>query len=212
MIRCDFLSRGSANCKRSVNGLCRDVRVVDQNVGRCWRRRRMHRRCIGCGEHTRQAPLHELDRRERAVNRSANNFNPPSSGSAGIASSRPAVRFSTARRARLSQCWPPLRRPPAGLGIDRPSTVLRLQKAVAIIGAVPLRIFLLAAAIVARQGRDPRLPARDRAGFRGVERTGPPEPGRAAQARRPGRSDRRRARSSAVPKSCPANSRALRPQ
>ena len=41
----------------------------------------------------------------------------------------PAVRFSTARRARTSQCWPPLRRPPAGLGIDRPSTVLRCKEA-----------------------------------------------------------------------------------
>ena len=33
------------------------------------------------------------------------------------------------------------RRPPAGLGIDRPSTVLRLQEAVTIIGMVLLEVF-----------------------------------------------------------------------
>ena len=53
-----------------------------------------------------------------------------------------AVQSSTARRARTSQCWPPLRRPPAGLGVDRPSTVLRCKETVTIIGTVRFRIIV----------------------------------------------------------------------
>ena len=54
----------------------------------------------------------------------------------------PAVQSSTARRARASQAWPPLRRPPAGLGLDRPCAVLRLVEAVTIIGMVQFEIFV----------------------------------------------------------------------
>ena len=43
----------------------------------------------------------------------------------------PAVQIPAARSARPSPGWPPLRRPPAGLGLDRPSTVLWWGEAVA---------------------------------------------------------------------------------
>jgi hypothetical protein len=142
MIRCDFLSRGSANCKRSVNGLCWDIRVVDQNVGRCWRRRRMHRRCIGCEENTRLGSSPRIQPQLRSIRRFNKPKHPHLLVRPGSHLPAPAVRFSTARRARPSQCWPPLRRPPAGLGIDRPSTVLRLQEAVTIIGMVLLEVFV----------------------------------------------------------------------
>ena len=116
--------------------------MLDQEVGQHGRRRRTHRRCIGCEENTRQGspprtPLQEMNQGP---------INKPSKAHLLVRPGSnlpvPAVRLSTARRARLSQCWPPLRRPPAGLGIDRPSTVLRLQEAVTMIGMVLFRILL----------------------------------------------------------------------
>ncbi len=110
----------------------------------------MHRKCIGCEENTRQGS--PPNTRQGSPPRI-----PPQQMKHGLINELskvhflvrpgshfpvPAVHFSTARRARTSQCRPPLRRPPAGLGIDRPSTVLRLQEAETIIGMVLCKVFV----------------------------------------------------------------------
>ncbi len=130
----------------------------------------MHRRCIGCEENTRLDSSPRIQPQLRSVRRFNKPKHPHLLVRPGSHLPAPAVRFSTARRARPSQCWPPLRRPPAGLGIDRPSTVLRLQKAVAIIGtgAVQDLCFL--------RPRSSPVRAETRAGQAGL--------GRAANARR----------------------------
>jgi hypothetical protein len=81
------------------------------------------------------------------------------------------VQSSTARRARLSQGRPLLQRPPEGLGLDRPSTVLRLKEAVAIIGMVLLEVLVSCGSD--RRPPGPRPAASGQAGL-----------GRAANARR----------------------------
>jgi hypothetical protein len=83
----------------------------------------------------------------------------------------PAMRFSTARRARSSQGRSLLQRPPAGLGLDRPSTVLGWQEAVAMLGMARSEIFLSCGSD--RRPPGPRPAASGRAGL-----------GRAANARR----------------------------
>jgi hypothetical protein len=171
MVCREFSREPMRSCKRGVYSVWRGFRVVDQGVGQHWRRRRMHRRCIGCEENTRQgsSPQTRLQKMKQGpISQPANvHFlvRP------GLHFPAPAVRFSTARRARLSQCWPPLRRPPAGLGIDRPSTVQRLQEAVTIIGMVLLEVF-----VPCGSDRRPRGPRPAPSGQAGL--------GRAANARR----------------------------
>jgi hypothetical protein len=133
--------------------------MLDQGVGRRWRRMRTHRGAWSVVKH-KTGLLSTSSTSETDANPIREFPSTAFSCSAGIAFSRPGrVLFeSTARK--VGQCWPPLRRPPARLGIDRPSTVLRLAEAVPIIGMVPVKSSFLAAAIVARQSRDPRLPAR----------------------------------------------------
>ena len=102
MIGRDFLDRGLTSCKRSVNGLCRGFLLLDQGVGRRLRRRRMHRRCIGCGENTRlgcwllsaNSTSDQRRRPDQQIQR------PTFSCSAGIAFSRPgrALFDCTARK------------------------------------------------------------------------------------------------------------------
>ena len=108
---------------------------------------RTHRRCIGCEENTRQGS----SRQTRPQKMKHGPINKPSKVHLlvrpGLHLPVPAVRFSTARRARTSrartsQGWPLLQRPPAGLGLDRPSTVLRLQEAVTILGRILFTILL----------------------------------------------------------------------
>ena len=124
------------SCKRAVYGFSRGFRVSDQGVVCRFRRRRMHRRCIGCEENT----ILGCPPRTRPQVMNQEPINQPSKVHflvrPGSHFPVPAVRFSTARRARPSQAWPLLQRPPAGLGLDRPSTVLRLEEAVTIIGTV----------------------------------------------------------------------------
>ena len=152
MVCNDFSNWGLHSCRRAVYGVLRGFRVLDQWVGRHKRRRRTHRRCIGCEENTRQ----DSPPRTRPQMMSQRPINKASKVHLlvrpGLHLPIPAVRFWTARRARTSQCWPPLRRPPAGLGIDRPSTVLRLQEAVTIIGMVLCESHFFAAAGVTRMG------------------------------------------------------------
>ena len=136
MVSGDFPRWSLNSCKHDVNGGRRSFRVLDQGVGRRWRRRRMHRRCIRCAENTRQLPLHEFDRRRRPRTSPWAEAKVHFLVRPGSHFLAPAVRFSTARRARPSQAWPLLQRPPEGLGLDRPSTVLRLQEAVTTIGMV----------------------------------------------------------------------------
>ena len=171
MVSRDFSRRSLHSCKHAVYGGRRRFRVLDQSLGRRWRRRRMHRRCIGCEENTRQGSSPRTRPQEM-------NHGPISKPSKvhflvrpGSHFPAPAVRFATARRARLSQCWPPLRRPPAGLGIDQPSTVLRLQEAVTVIGTVLFAILLSCGSDRRPQG--PRPAPSGQAGL-----------GRAANARR----------------------------
>ena len=83
----------------------------------------------------------------------------------------PAVQSSTARRARPSQGRPLLQRPPAGLGLDRPSTVLRWQEAVPMFGMVRSKSFVSCGSDRCPQG--PRPAPSGQAGL-----------GRAANARR----------------------------
>jgi len=167
----DFSDWDLHSCRRAVYGLCRGFLVLDQGVDRRRRRRRRHRRCIGCEENTRQGspprippqqtnqrPINELPEVHFLV-RPGSNF------------PAPAVFLLTARRARLSQCWPPLRRPPAGLGIDQPSTVLGLREAVPILGMVQSEVLLSCGSD--RQPLGPRPAASGQAGL-----------GRGANARR----------------------------
>ncbi len=171
MVSRDFSRRSLHSCIHAVYGRRCGFRVLDQGLGRRWRRRRMHRRCIGCEENTRQGSSPRTRPQEM-------NHGPISKPSKvhflvrpGSHFPAPAVRFATARRARLSQCWPPLRRPPAGLGIDQPSTVLRLQEAVTVIGTVLFAILLSCGSDRRPQG--PRPAPSGQAGL-----------GRAANARR----------------------------
>lgn len=136
MVCRDFSCRSLDSCKRRVYGICRGFRVLDQGVGRRWRRRRMHRWCIGCEENTRLGSSPRTRPQTRSTDRINKSKDVHFLVRPGSHFPVPAVRISTARRARLSQCWPPLRRPPAGLGIDRPSTVLRSEEAVTILGMV----------------------------------------------------------------------------
>ena len=97
---CHDLSRQHLHGRiRSVYGFCRGFRVFGQGFGRHERRRRTHRRCIGCEENTRQLPLHQFDRRRRPST-SPRAEASPFSGSAGIAFSRPgrAAFDGTARK------------------------------------------------------------------------------------------------------------------
>lgn len=128
-----------------------------QHAGERARRERTHRRCIGSEEYTRPVPLHGLypwpasqDRstspaKRHFLVRSGLLFPPRPYGSRQHGAQGP------------SPGWPPHRRPPAGRGLARPSTVLRLRwpwrsSAWRLCDPVP------ADAIVARQGRDRRLP------------------------------------------------------
>ena len=167
----DFSDWDLPSCKRAVYGPCRGFRVLDQGVGQHGRRRRTHRRCIGCEENTRQGspprippqqtnprPIDELSEVHFLV-RPGSDFPVP------------AVQSSTARRARPSQGRPLLQRPPEGLGLDRPSTVLRLREAVTILGMVRSEIFLSCGSD--RRPSGPRPAASGQAGL-----------GRAANARR----------------------------
>ena len=159
------------SCKRAVYSHCRGFRVSDQGVGQHVRRRRVHRRCIGCEENTGQGSSPQTRRRvmsRRPISKLPKSYLSVRPGSHLPA---PAVQSSTARRARPSQGRPLLQRPPVGLGLDRPSTVLRLQEAVAIIGAVRFKILLSCGSD--RQPLGPRPAASGQAGL-----------GRAANARR----------------------------
>jgi hypothetical protein len=171
MIRHEFSCPSQPSRRRAVYASGRVFLRLDQGHDRRWRRWRAHRRCIGCEENTRQGSPPRKRRQQM-------NQGPISKRSKvhllvrpGSHLPVPAVRSSTARRARLSQCWPPLRRPPAGLGIDRPSTVLRLREAVPILGMVRSEILLSCGSD--RQPLGPRPAASGQAGL-----------GRAANARR----------------------------
>ena len=142
VIQQEFLCLSQPNRRRAVYGSRRVFLRLDQAHGRRRPRGRAHRRCIGCEENTRQGsslrtpaqtmrqrPIHTLPKVHLLVR----------PGSHLLA---PAVRFSTARRARSSQGRALLQRPPAGLGLDRPSTVLGWQEAVAMLGMVRSEIFL----------------------------------------------------------------------
>jgi len=171
MIRHEFFDLSPPIRRRAVYGACRGFLSLDQGHARRWRRGRAHRRCIGCEENTRQLPFHELDRRRRSGTSPQAEAKVHFLVRPGSDFPVPAVQSSTARRARPSQGWPPLRRPPAGLGIDRPSTVLRWQEAVTIIGAVRFKIVLSCGSD--RRPAGPRPAASGQAGL-----------GRAANARR----------------------------
>jgi len=171
MVYRDFSRWSLHSCKRTVNGRGRGFRVSDQSVGRRLRRRRMHRRCIGCEENTRQGsppriPLQQ--RNQRPINElSQVHFLVRPESDFPV----PAVQSSTARRARPSQGRPLLQRPPEGLGLDRPSTVLRFPEAVTIIGTVRSKILVFCGSD--RRPRGPRPAPPGQAGL-----------GRAANARR----------------------------
>jgi len=142
MICHDLSDLDLRSCRRAVYGLCRGFRVLDQGVDQHIRRRRMHRRCIGCGENTQRASSPQT-RPQTISGRRINKANDPHFlVRPGLHFPAPAVRFSTARRARLSQGRPLLQRSPVGFILDRPSTVLRWQEAVAIIGTVQFTILL----------------------------------------------------------------------
>ena len=101
MVCRDFPGRGLPSCKHSVNGHCRVFCVLNQAVGHRWRRRRMHRRCIGCDKTTRLGCSPRT--RPQRMNHGPINelLKGPFSCSAGIAFSRPgrALLDGTARKA-----------------------------------------------------------------------------------------------------------------
>jgi len=142
MVCHDFSDRDLHRCRRAVYGPWRGFRLLGQGVGQHGRRRRMHRRCIGCEENTRQGPSPQTRPQTISGRRINKAKDPHFLVRPGSHFPVPAVRISTARRARPTQAWPLLQRPPAGLGLDRPSTVLRLQEAVAIIGTVRSNILV----------------------------------------------------------------------
>ena len=142
MVSRDFSRRSLHSCKHAVYGRSCRFRVLDQGLGRRWCRRRMHRRCIGCEENTRLGCSPPTRPRTRSGDRISKSKNPHFLVRPGSHFPAPAVRFGTARRARLSQGRPPLQRPPEGLGLDRPSTVLRWQEAVPILGMVRSKVFV----------------------------------------------------------------------
>jgi hypothetical protein len=104
------------------------ISVLIQFDNRCRRRGCLHRRCIGC-EHFLAAFS-----RPNSIRRPSSNLPPrartePSFCSAGLYLSVPAMQTFTARSARPSPGRPPLWRSPAGLVLDRPSTVPCWRKA-----------------------------------------------------------------------------------
>ena len=155
-----FQRRPICSCKRAVYGLVVGFLVLDQGVGRHGRRRRTHHGCIGCEENTRQGSSPRTRPQAIGGRRINKAKDPHFLVRPGSHFPVPAMRFSTARRARPTQAWPLLQRPPAGLGLDRPSTVLRLQEAVTIIGMVQFTILLSCGSDRRPQGRDPRLPGK----------------------------------------------------
>ena len=159
MVCRDFPGRGPLSCKHSVNGLCCRFRVSDEGVGQRWRRRRMHRRCIGCEEDTRPTPraaaLREFDRDDEAPTTQQ----PPEILSLvwpGLhLPSRPyGVREHGAQgRGRAGRCAAldtscTVSRP----RLARPRTVAPLREAVPILGMVLCESHFLAAAGVTRMG------------------------------------------------------------
>ncbi len=157
--------------RRAVYGSRRVFLALDQRVGGRQRRKRLHRRCIGCEENTRQGSSPRTRPQEMNQALSSKHSKVHFLVRPGSHFPAPAVRFARARRARLSQCWPPLRRPPAGLGIDQPSTVLPLGDAVTIFGTVLFALLLACGSD--RRPLGPRPAASGQAGL-----------GRAANARR----------------------------
>ena len=146
MVCHDLSGWGQHSCRRAVYGLCRGFRVLDQEVGQHVRRRRTHRRCIGCGENTRQGSSPRI--RRQVMRRK-----PVSTDSKihllvrpdRIFSSRPCSlrphgaqgRVKAGRRATLDASCA-VSRP----RLDRPSTVLRCREAVPILGMVRLSVSL----------------------------------------------------------------------
>jgi hypothetical protein len=142
MVCHDFSDCDLHSCRHAVYGLCRGFCVLGQGVGQHVRRKRTHRRCIGCGENTRQGSSPQTRPQTISGRRINKSKDPHFLVRPGSHFPAPAVQSSTARRGRLSQCRPLLQRPPAGLGIDRPSTVLRWREAVTIIDMVRFTILL----------------------------------------------------------------------
>jgi hypothetical protein len=100
MIRHEFSDVSPPIRRRPVYGPCHGFLSLDQGVGRRERRRRAHRRCIGCEESTRKSSSPQI--RPRAMRREpTNEGSTPIFWFGRIASSRPgrAVFDRTARKA-----------------------------------------------------------------------------------------------------------------
>ena len=182
MVYRDFSRWSLRGCKRAVNGCGRGFRVGDQRVDQHGRRRRRHRRCIGCGDNTGLGCYPRTRPQTRSgdrINKSKDRHFLVRPGSHFPA---PAVRVPPARRARASQGRPPFRRSPAGLVLDRPSTVLRLQEAVTITGMVLFELFVSCGSD--RQPSGPRPAASGQAGLgRAASQSGPAPQGRSPRGR-----------------------------
>ena len=191
MVDHDFPVRGPPSRKRSVDGLCRGFLVLNQGVGRLWRRRRTHLGCIGCGE------THDPALRITAL--------------------RDEAPSNQQRAAILFRVWPGLHLPSRPYGVRqhgaqgrgkagrcaalntscavsrprlaRPSTVPPLREAVPILDMVMCESPFLAAAGDTRMGGNHASGFRRAAVFRRADSTRPEPAGRGGRPREGPKSD-----------------------